>query len=293
MVGNFLVDNQSAGFLSSQSHFTELRGNLVMGTVASDLGCAWGAMVIGGSGAVIGNRFTANESGGVLMSDSIGPVSDNMVDANGTSKGPVAGIAVQDTDFGTVTIDGNTITGNRFAGIAIRASDFEALGNTISGQVEGDGGGMGLWVEGESVGEIRRNLVRNNQAAGIGARDIPDLEIAGNLVTGTRKGTIGDSGNLAAGLAAFSGAFVSTLYNQFSDNLGPGLLFHHEAEGSVQFNNITGNDGAAILLSGSEVDILDNSYLGNGTDDVVESNATGPSGLLGPWPVCEPPETGI
>ncbi|MFH1532074.1 MAG: right-handed parallel beta-helix repeat-containing protein [Pseudomonadota bacterium] len=293
VVGNFLVGNQAAGFLSSQSHFTELRNNLVTGTVASEQGCAWGAMIVGGSGAVASNRFTANEGGGVLVSGSIGPVLGNVVDANGSSKGPVAGIAIQDTDFGTVSLEKNTIIGNRFAGIAIRASKFEVVGNSISGQVEGNGGGMGIWVEGEGAGEIRRNLVRNNQVAGIGARDIPDLEVAGNLVTGTRKGTVGDSGDLAAGLAAFSGAFVSTLYNQFTDNRGPGLLFHDLAEGSVQFNSITENDGAAIQVSGSEVDILDNSYTENATDGIVEADATGPSGLLGPWPICEPPESGL
>lgn len=293
VVGNFLIENQSAGFISSQSHFTELQDNLVMGTVASDQGCAWGAMVIGGSGAVTRNRFTANEGGGVLMSGSIGPVDGNIVDGNGSSKGPVAGIAVQDTDFGAVAIEGNTVTGNRYAGIAIRASEFEVVGNTISGQVEGDGGGMGIWVEGEGTGEIRRNLVRNNQVAGIGARDIPDLEVAGNLIIGTRKGSVGGSGDFAAGLAAFNQAFVSTLYNQVSDNRGPGLLFHDEAEGSVQYNSLTDNDGAAIQVSGSEVDILGNSYTGNGTDDVVESDATGPAGVLGPWPACEPPDTGL
>jgi len=293
VVGNFLIDNQSAGFLSSQSHFTELRGNLVMGTNASNQGCAWGAMVIGGSGAVRGNRFTANEGGGVLMSGSIGPVDGNVVDGNGSSKGPVAGIAVQDTDFGAVGIEGNTITGNRFAGVVIRASEFEIVGNTISGQVEGDGGGMGIWVEGEGTGEIRRNLIRNNQVAGIGARDIPDLEIAGNLVIGTRKGSVGDSGDFAAGIAAFNQAFVSTLYNLVTDNRGPGMLFHDEAEGSVQYNSVTANDGAAIQVSGSEVDILGNSYAGNSPDDVVDSNATGPAGMLGPWPACEPPDSGL
>jgi parallel beta-helix repeat protein len=293
VVGNFLVENQSAGFLSSQSHFTKLEDNLVMGTVPSDQGCAWGAMVMGGSGAVTRNRFTSNEGGGVLMSGSIGPVDGNVVDGNGSSKGPVAGIAIQDTDFGAVAVEGNTITGNRYAGIAIRASEFEVIGNTISGQVEGDGGGMGIWVEGEGAGEIRRNLVRNNQVAGVGARDIPDLEVAGNLIIGTRKGSIGGSATFAAGLAAFDQAFVSTLYNQVSDNRGPGLLFHDEAEGSVQFNSVTGNDGAAIQVSSSEVDILGNLYVGNGTDDVVESDATGPAGMLGPWPACEPPDTGL
>jgi len=291
VIGNHLVENQSAGFLSSGSHFTELRGNLVTGTVSSDQGCAWGAMVVGGSGAVTGNRFTANQGGGLSMSGSIGPVSGNVVDANGSSKGPAAGIAVQDTDFGAVLLEGNTVIGNRFTGIAVSASDFEILANSISGQVKGDRGGMGIWVEGEGEGEIRRNLVRNNQVAGIGAREIPDLEVAGNLIIGTRKGGLGDSGDFAAGLAAFSGAFVSALYNQVTDNRGPGLLYHDQAEGSVQYNSITDNDGAAIQLSGSEVDVLDNSFADNGTDDVVEAPGTGPSEAIGPLPVCEPPET--
>ncbi len=294
VVGNFLVDNLSAGFLSSQSHYTELRGNLITGTVASTQGCAWGAMVVGGSGAVTGNRFTANPGGGLLISGNIGPVKDNVVDANGSSSGPAGGIVIQDTAFGAVPVEGNTVTGNRFAGIVVRRSDFEVVGNTVSGHVEGDGGGMGIWIEGEGAGELRRNRIRNNQVAGIGALDIPDLEIAGNHVSGTRKGKVGGMGSsIGAGIAAFSGAFVSALYNEVIDNRGPGLLFHDEAEGAVQFNNLTDNDGPAIQLSNSEVDILENTWTGNGANAVINEAADGPTGDLGPWPVCEPPDTGL
>ncbi|MBM4372646.1 MAG: right-handed parallel beta-helix repeat-containing protein, partial [Deltaproteobacteria bacterium] len=292
--GNFLVDNVSAGILSSSSHYTEMSGNLVTGTRPSPQGCAWGIAVDGGSGALRGNRLTANPGGGIHLAGNLGPVEHNVVDGNGSSKGPTGGIVVQDTTFGTVSVEGNTVSDNRFVGIALHASDFTLLHNTVSGQVGGEGGGMGIWAEGEGAGEIRRSRIRNNQLAGIGAWGIPDLEVAGNHVSGTRAASVGDMGNdTAAGIAAFSGAFVAALYNEVENNRGPGLLFHDGAEGSVDANRIVDNDGAAIQLSASVVAILANAYSGNGTDGTLDETADGPSAALGPWPICTPPETGL
>ena len=185
------------------------------------------------------------------------------------------------------SLQGNTITGNRFNGIQISdGATGEIGGNTISDNgTAGTGNRFGIAVFGANAIIPQGNTIQNNPSSGIFvARN-------GNIVVGSSFGTVPTVANTISGngsalptSGAGSGIFLNTgaagdiRGATISENRGSGILVFQGAVAEVQNTTITssvfdsaglhGGHGVSARLN-STVRIRNNSAINNNAGDGI------------------------
>ena len=282
---------------------------IIEGNTAADYGGGILAYAFAGgtttiqSSTISGN--TAGSNGGGIWAQSYGAtVIENSVISGNTASGDSGGGVYARVGYGgTLTIQGNTISGNtaekRGGGIGAWTYDGGATtiqDNTISGNTSNDAGG-GIWTEtdGASTTTIQGSTISGNTAAGAGG-GIWAFTYAGN--TTIQNSTI--SGNTAGGRAGgiYSNNYGtatlqnSTVTGNTSNGAGGGVYSHnHYYYGSynstypltIRSTIIAGNtDKSATAPDAAGQLDISTSLVGDNTGsglDEVPVDTTDPSGL--------------
>lgn len=288
--GNLFADNDCTAVLLQDSNVSEISGNSIEKTVGANGTLGIGIVSRGSSVNVLDNWIRNNEDAGVLLDDTYSVLEGNVFEDNGVA-GVGGGLVVQNVDTPPVTIKSNTFAGNGFAGVVIRTSTFELRRNAMLNNVPNAAGvgGAGAWLETDSNGEVKLNVVRGNRLAGLAAFAAAELSVNLNLVQGTKTGALPGDGvpvQMADGIVALAGSFVSALYNRCQSNALAGLLFMN-AEGYASGNQLVDNGTFGLHLISSNITIEENQIEGNGSGG--QSTETGrevPDYLFGQLVPC-------
>ena len=176
-------------------------------------------------------------------------------------------------------VTGTLDLGNGGAGVSITGSTGNALlGNIISGNAS-----HGISISGTSAGNsmIAGNFIGTdatgavdlgNEGAGVNIAGSPNIQVAGNIISGNASHGVGISGVGAA------------------DSEVVGNLIGADATGPVDL----GNDGAGISISGASAGyVVGNLVHGNGTVGVTVSGAGATGNIIGLNTITENDSHGI
>jgi parallel beta-helix repeat protein len=177
---------------------------------------------------------------------------------------PGAGIKV---NTGSITITGNTVTGNS-PGIFLSSVDGIISGNTISGNSTTSEGG-GITINGASDLTISNNSFFNNSGTSGGALhlDGANATVENNIAVSNSAPYGGYTGGGGFYLNAASTGYIEAIDNTLDGNStvnqggGMVLLGHVDASGNVLTNNTaTAGGGAVASMMGT---LEDNRFIGN------------------------------
>jgi len=249
------------------------------------IGSTVGRNIISGNaqiGILVGTLDPVTIIGNIIGLDSSDNIAGNDVFGIGVEGGP-SDVTIGGTNEG----EGNTISGNGFAGISIFfSSGVRIYGNTVGltfdrTDTRGNGGyGIEMLLSDDiTIGSAGggMNVISGNSASGI-----DHVSTTGVTITGNRIGTDGTGmtalGNLEAGVEicdATSGVAVSD--NLISGNALWGVWLMSDATGNTISNNVIGlnADQSAALANGNAGVLFTDTAEGNtiGPDNVISGNA--------------------
>lgn len=269
--GNYFLEKMTHAILVEGGE-GEIRNNTVVGTV-SDYDDANGPSikVTDGKFAIESNYLLDNQFAGINMVNGEGSISGNRVDSGiasdpGLKNGD--GIIVKDCDPGPLAVEGNTITNNTRNGLLISSSIVHLEGNVIL--------------------ETRKSPALNvTFAAGINVVDGSDVQILGNIVSGSYRMGIrfdnayghidgnlvnqteaDDDGRCGGGIyvAGDKSSYLQNgiTRNMLTDNYCSGIFVENSTVATIAGNLVEktsgekGSMGIGILTVDSVCDVQDN-----------------------------------
>jgi len=286
LVSGFTLENANyEGLLVTNTSNATITGNYVTGNntlldidtdtcpgqppfeTGEDFDCGEGIHIMGVSYSTLYNNVSANNSGGILISDDTGETHDNLITGNTIKNNPFdCGITLASHSPGP----GSTAPHN---GI---------INNTISNntsthngyQVPGAGAGVGIFSDGSGIGLVHGNTVINNVLTNNGIPgvafhshvgpnfgappdDLNDNRILNNKISGNGADigdtpTPGPTGiNISSGFGGspITGTVISgnVITNEAAD-----VVVHTPADVDLHFNNLLGGEvGVANAGPGS------------------------------------------
>ena len=242
VVGSAFVSNSAVGMLlQGPDGVVEVRGNLVLSTVpnaADGLGGFGIQFSEGVSATMAHNAVVANHGHGLLVERAgteawvEGNLIENTQEVASLEAGGY-GLVVQER--AKVTLSGNSIVGNRGAGIGILEDpEVDAAGNLVEGTLPDDTStwsGFGVAVRGQAATvSLAGNAIVGNHAIGLSFMDkdsaspLPGarFEARGNLVAGTLTVPGADPGGY--GVLVFGAVSAALRDNAIVGNHGFGLV---------------------------------------------------------------------
>jgi parallel beta-helix repeat protein len=151
----------------------------------------WGGVQVreGGRATISDNTINGNQYMGVLIVDTAqAEVTNNRILDTTSSPSPnsCCGSGVAADNASTVTIQGNTISGNVDCGVLIlEAAQGSVIANTITGNRI-----QGVYVRGTASATISQNTIKNNSGCGVKADSSVSIAGAGNTISSNAGGML-------------------------------------------------------------------------------------------------------
>lgn len=265
VTNNIVADCKGVGIIL-QNALGQIEGNLVLYTQPHDtLGFGYGIAVSYSPQAdVIDNTLTANSAVGIQVAGSVAEISGNVITETETGAGGLFGHGIEATEYSTVTVSENDVTGSNRVGILLENSSGDITGNFIEDTAPDSSEifGYGIQVSGCDELSIDENIFSGNTGSSV-VIDGSDVSASENTINDTQLSSATGLGN---GIQVQNQSEAVLLENIITDCYNAGICFVNstgEADSNEVSNTQTpsrddaGGDGIAVF-AGSDVDVTNN-----------------------------------